>query len=220
MHQPGRRRTVAWFAALALCAASGCVVPECFTFAKYFNSPNPPPEAGNPPPVAGGPGPHPGPAPGPCPVPPPGASGEGVLTGGPGGPRGAGAPRPLSPDLYNPPPPPPGPPPYEQLSLVSQRLALTEDEVKVAKTRLQLTEAQLQEREQALGVAQQEIEAARKSLSQAQEEVQRWRKELEALRRQLKKTEDENKHTLEAIIRLLEEMLGAEPKPKKPGEEE
>jgi septal ring factor EnvC (AmiA/AmiB activator) len=112
----------------------------------------------------------------------------------------------------------PGPPPNftDQISLMSQRLASTEDDRKTLAARLQQAEMQLEEKDQALAAVGHEILAATEEVARTRDELRRFKGEMEALRNRLKNAEKEDRATLESIIKMLEHMLEQDKRPADP----
>jgi hypothetical protein len=98
----------------------------------------------------------------------------------------------------------------DQMGLLTQKLQVTEDDRKVLAARLQQLEANLQEKEKILVLSNYEVQEAAKQVGQTREELRRWKQEMESLRGQLRNSEKENKGTLEAIIRTLEQFMDRE----------
>lgn len=98
----------------------------------------------------------------------------------------------------------------EQFSLMSQRMAAAEDDRKVLAARVKQLEVQLRDKDKALVQASLEIQEAATETAKAREDLQRWRQELETVRSKLRSVERDNKTTLEAIIRTLEQFLERE----------
>ncbi len=107
-------------------------------------------------------------------------------------------------------PPTPASPSNDQLSLMSYKLQATEDDRKVLAARLQQLEVRLQEKEKVIVLSNYEVQEAARQVNQTREELKRWKQEMETLRSQLRSTEKENKGTLEAIIRTLEQFMERE----------
>lgn len=102
------------------------------------------------------------------------------------------------------------PPPNEQFSQMAQRLASLEDDRRVFAARAQQLENQLRDKDKALVQASVEIQEATAQIAKTREELQRWKLEMESVRGKLRNVERDNKTTLEAIIRTLEQFLERE----------
>jgi hypothetical protein len=98
----------------------------------------------------------------------------------------------------------------EQLSSLTQQLRASDDERKVWSARVKQLEGQLRDKDRALSQATFEIQEATAQVTKTREELQRWKQELEAVRGKLRSAERDNKTTLEAIIRTLEQFLERE----------
>src|SRR5579864_3948112 len=105
---------------------------------------------------------------------------------------------------------PPPTPLNEQAAVMNQKLGASEDDRKVLAARLQQMDIQLQEKEKAIVLANYEIKEAAKQVALTREELKRWKEEMDTLRGQLRNVEKENKGTLEAIIRTLEQFMDRE----------
>lgn len=166
-------------------AAAGCALPAWMHMGDakpHSAGPNPPPPPG-----------HPGPN-------GQGGFGVGWPSAGPANPLGGGPPGPGgAPGQFN-----------EQIALMSQRLANTEDDKKALNTRLRQLENQLRDKDRALMQASFEIQEATGQIGRTREELNRWKQEMETLRGKLRNVENDNKTTLEAIIRTLEQFLDRE----------
>lgn len=103
-----------------------------------------------------------------------------------------------------------GPSGPEQVSFLSQRLADQEDERRVLQTRFRQAEEHLQEKDRALAQALGEVQQATREVARTREELQRWQREMTALRQRLRNMEQDNKTTLETIIRTLETFMDQE----------
>jgi hypothetical protein len=101
----------------------------------------------------------------------------------------------------------------EQISLMSQRMASSEDDRKVLASRLHLVETQLEEKERALAVATKEIQETTTQVVRARNELQQWKKDTKVLRDRLGSLEKENRETLEATIKTLEQVLERDKEP-------
>jgi hypothetical protein len=95
----------------------------------------------------------------------------------------------------------------EQLSLMSQRVASAEDDRKVLASRMHIIELQLEEKEKALAAAKLEIQESTTQVVHARNELQQWQKESKALREKMTNMERDNRDTLEATIKTLEQVL-------------
>jgi hypothetical protein len=105
----------------------------------------------------------------------------------------------------------PPPTPLPELSAnLSQKMSALEDDRKVLAARMQQMDIQLQEKDKAIILANHEIKEATIQVSQTREELKRWKEEMETLRGQLRNVEKENKGTLEAIIKTLEQFMERE----------
>ncbi|GIW78407.1 MAG: hypothetical protein KatS3mg105_0214 [Gemmatales bacterium] len=120
------------------------------------------------------------------------------------------------PVLPNPPPPAQGPPPHEQISLMSQQLAASQDRARIERAHLQQLHNKVEDREQVLGLAESEIIAAKNEITEAREKILRMQKETEALKKRLERAEKDNQATMESMIRLLERMLQSGNMPRQP----
>jgi hypothetical protein len=98
----------------------------------------------------------------------------------------------------------------EQMATMSSKLHDSDDDRKALGWRLQQVEKQLQEKDKIIVLTKYEIQEAAKEVSQTREELKRWKQEMETLRGQLHSAEKENKGTLEAIIRTLEQFMDRE----------
>lgn len=107
-------------------------------------------------------------------------------------------------------PPAAGPSGPEHVSFLSQRLADQEDERRILQTRLRQMEEHLQEKDRALAQALGEVQQATREVARTREELQRWQREMTALRQRLRSMEQDNKTTLETIIRTLETFMDQE----------
>ena len=109
------------------------------------------------------------------------------------------------------PPLPPNPGAHsEQISFMNQRLAASEDDKKVLQARVRQLEGQLRDKDRALAQASQDIQDTTQQIARTREELQRWKQELLNLRGKLQNVERDNKATLEAIIRTLEQFIDRE----------
>jgi ABC-type transporter Mla subunit MlaD len=106
-------------------------------------------------------------------------------------------------------PPPPGPSP-DQISQLLQRLASVEDDRKIQAARLNQVETQLRDKDQAVIRATYEIQDSTAQMKKAREDVLRWKTEMDDLRGKLRTIEQENKLTLDAILRTLEQYIDKE----------
>lgn len=119
--------------------------------------------------------------------------------------------RPLPPPQGMPPNPnlpPPGFASPDQISFMQQRLHSIEDEKKSYAARVQQLEVQLRDKDQAVVQTGFEVQESTKQLKRTREEVLRWKNEMDDLRARLRTIERENKGTLEAILKTLEQHLG------------
>ncbi len=98
----------------------------------------------------------------------------------------------------------------EQLSSLTQQLRASDDERKVWSARVKQLEGQLRDKDRALSQAAFEIQEATAQVGKTREELQRWKQELESIRGKLRSAERDNKTTLEAIIRTLEQFMERE----------
>lgn len=108
--------------------------------------------------------------------------------------------------------PPPGFASPDQLSFMQQRLATIEDEKKSYAVRVQQLEAQLREKDHSVVQTSYEVQESTKQLKRTREEVLRWKNEMDDLRSRMRAIERENKGTLEAILKTLEQHLGEKEK--------
>jgi septal ring factor EnvC (AmiA/AmiB activator) len=106
-------------------------------------------------------------------------------------------------------PQPPGPS-SDQVSLLLQRLATVEDDRKIQAARLQQVENQLREKDQVVMRATYEIQDSTAQMKKAREDVHRWKTEMDDLRQKLRTMEQENKLTLDAILKTLEQYIDKE----------
>lgn len=123
--------------------------------------------------------------------------------------------------MQGPPPtlvPPPGtdlkPQPVpvpEQVSLMAQKVASAEDDRKALAARLQLLETQLLEKEKALVQGSLEVRDATQQVHNARQDIERWKQETDTLRTKLQNMEKENRETLEAVIRSMEQVVDRDP---------
>ena len=109
--------------------------------------------------------------------------------------------------LPGPPQPQALPPSSDQISLLMQRLATVEDDRKVQAARLQQLETQLREKEQAVTRATYEIQESTTQTKKTRDDLQRWKSEMEDLRMRVRTMENENKITLDAILKTLEQFI-------------
>jgi hypothetical protein len=116
---------------------------------------------------------------------------------------------PLSPDHGPPMPPQPGM--GEQIALVSERLAATEDDRKILAARLQQMQDLLIEKDRALIVVTREVQEATSQVAHTRAELQEWKREMAKLRDRAGSAEKDSKATLESVIRTLEQLLERDP---------
>jgi|SRR5579859_1891645 len=125
---------------------------------------------------------------------------------GPGNPAGPG-PRPL------PPVNPPGLPgtAADQMSFLMQRLQNIEDDRKAMTMRLTAMETQLREKEQAVTQAGYEVQASALQMKKSRDDLHQWKGELSELRNRIRTIEQENRLTVEVLIKALEQFVEKEP---------
>jgi hypothetical protein len=133
-----------------------------------------------------------------------------------GAPPGSAAPAAPPRPGWQPPEPTPVPPAVpsaltagysEQLSLMGQRLAASEDDKRALTSRVKLLEQSVKDKDRALAQAALEIQEASAQIKSTREELHKWKQEMESLRGKLRNVERDNKVTLEAIIHTLEQFL-------------
>jgi hypothetical protein len=103
----------------------------------------------------------------------------------------------------------------DQISLMSQRLASTEDDRKVLASRMHMLEVQLEEKDKALASAAREIQECTAKLVSTRNELAQWQKDMKTLRDRYRTMEKDNRETLEATIKTLEQYLERDKSPAK-----
>jgi hypothetical protein len=112
--------------------------------------------------------------------------------------------------------PPPGlpqPPPgmsSEQMALLLQRLSTSDDDRKALGARLQQLEVQLRDKDQAVVQTTYEVQESTKQMKRTRDDLVRWKQDMDGLRVKLAGMERENKVTLEAILKTLEQYVERE----------
>jgi hypothetical protein len=121
-------------------------------------------------------------------------------------------PTPMEP-MITPTQPPPAPL-GEQITQMAQRVASADDDRKALTARLQLLEEQLTEKDKALVHGNLEVREATQQVQAVRQEIHRWKQESESLRAKLQNSEKENRETLEAVIRSMEQVVDRDGKDK------
>jgi hypothetical protein len=132
----------------------------------------------------------------------PGLSAQAAAQAGPSAAGPGPAWQPPAPALVN-----PGGAINEELSHLSQQMRDAEENKRVLATRVRQLENQIHDKDQALKLAAAEIQDATEQIASTRKELKRWKEEMEGLRGKLRSVERDNKTTLEAIIRTLEQFL-------------
>lgn len=104
----------------------------------------------------------------------------------------------------------------DQVSQLLQRLGAMEDERKGLAVRLQSVEAQLRDKDRAVVQATYEIQESTNQMKKAREDLYRWKADMDDLRSKLRVMDQENKVTLEAILKSLEQYVDKEALRSKP----
>lgn len=136
------------------------------------------------------------------------------LNGVPGGP--------VNPNLPGKGMPPPTNPPglpgtsADQLSLLLQRLQNIEDDRKAMAMRLTALETQLREKDQAVTQAGYEVQASALQMKKSRDDLQQWKSELSEMRNRIRTIEQENRLTVEVLIKALEQFVEKEPTRSRP----
>jgi septal ring factor EnvC (AmiA/AmiB activator) len=103
----------------------------------------------------------------------------------------------------------------EQMAMMMQRLASSEDDRKALAGRLQQLETQLREKDQAVVQTSYEVQESTKQMKRTRDDLARWKQDMDGLRTKLASIERENKLTLEAILKTLEQYIDREKDDKK-----
>jgi len=101
-----------------------------------------------------------------------------------------------------------------QASDLSQKLAELQDENKSLSARLQGLQGLLEERERAVLASRGEVQSATQEVTRARQEIARCRQEIASLREHSRATDKESQASLQALVNVLETMLGDNPGPK------
>jgi TolA-binding protein len=116
-----------------------------------------------------------------------------------------------------PPLPPPTNPPgipgtaADQMSLMMQRMQNLEDDRKAMTMRLTAMETQLREKEQAVSQAGYEVQSSAMQMRKSREDLQQWKLELTEMRNRIRTIEQENRLTVEVLIKALEQFVEKDP---------
>jgi TolA-binding protein len=105
------------------------------------------------------------------------------------------------------------PPPAtsDQISQMAQLLSKAEDDRKIQAAKLQQLEDQLREKNQTVVQAAYDVQDSLRQIKKTRDDLQRWRSEMEDLRAKVRTIEQENKVTLETILKTLEGYLEKDP---------
>jgi hypothetical protein len=101
--------------------------------------------------------------------------------------------------------------PNDQISLMSQKLAASEDDRKVLAAHLENVMAQLDEKDKALALATREVQEATAQIVRTRNDLQVWKKDALAMRDKVGNMEKEQRELLETIIKTLEKSLERDP---------
>ncbi len=99
----------------------------------------------------------------------------------------------------------------DQYSALIQRLQVLEEERRVAAERMLALEKQLRDKDQAVVQTTFEVQESTRQMKKAREDLVRWKSEMNELRGKLRMMEQENRVTLEAILKTLEQYIDREP---------
>jgi chromosome segregation ATPase len=95
------------------------------------------------------------------------------------------------------------------------QLKAVEDEKAALQSEVRTLQAMNQRQQEKLVQATDEIRKSRQELQQVRTILEGWKKDMESLRQRARSAETENVETLDAIVTLLQELMG-EDSPRKP----
>jgi len=99
----------------------------------------------------------------------------------------------------------------DQTSFMLQRMQNIEDDRKAMMMRLTTLEMQLREKDQAVTQAGYEVQSSTLQMRKSREELQQWKAELTEMRNRIRTIEQENRLTVEVLIKALEQFVEKEP---------
>ncbi len=106
-----------------------------------------------------------------------------------------------------------------QAADLSQKLAQLQDENKSLAARMQGLQGLLEERERVVLASRGEVQSATQEVAQARQEINRCRQEIASLREHARAADKESQASLQAMMSVLETMLGDNPRPNPAGKE-